>query len=393
MLDKPLHLPCGAVLKNRIAKVAMSDDLGDGQGAPTDAQQRLYGLWADGGAALSLVGEVQIEPWAPENYGNLVLEPLPGTGRFRALSHVATANDTHFWAQLGHAGALAAPVVGPAKAPSALDVSGIHAVEMTTEEVEALPAAYAKAALNARSVGFTGVEVHAAHGFLLNQFLSPLFNRRTDRWGGSPERRARLLLGIIASVRAAVGPGFPVAVKINATDQLAGGIEEAEALDLVALLDAAEIDLIDISGGAYFPGAAAASDGAKAGPYFLDFARAARERTGKPLMTAGGFKKRAEAEAAVSSGAVDMVGLARALALDPGLPEKWLRKTGEEPVFPRFSVTPPGGVTAWYTERLQQWGNHGAADANGSVEDALAQVERRKAANAVLWQNHFGTHL
>ncbi|MEP3112954.1 oxidoreductase [Nisaea sp.] len=389
MLDKPLRLPCGAVLKNRIAKAAMSDDLGDGRGAPTDAQQQLYGLWAGGGAAMSLVGEVQIAPWAPENYGNLVVEPLSAPERFRALSDAATINDSHFWAQLGHAGALAVPVSGPAKAPSALDVSGIHAVEMTATEVRALPAAYAKAALNARSVGFTGVEIHAAHGFLLNQFLSPLFNRRNDDWGGSHERRARLLLDIIASVRTAVGPGFPVAVKINATDQLAGGIEETEALDLVKMLDETDIDLIDISGGAYFPGAAAASDGTKAGPYFLDFARSARARTGKPLMTAGGFKKRAEAEEALLSGAVDMIGLARALALDPRLPDKWMRKSGDETVFPRFSSTPPGGVTAWYTQRLRQLGTHGTADEGGSVEDALIQVNRRKAANALLWQDHF----
>lgn len=262
---------------------------------------------------------------------------------------------------------------------------------MTAKEIEALPAAYAQAAANARAVGFTGVEVHAAHGFLLNQFLSPLFNRRTDRWGGNPERRARLLIKIIAAVRTAVGLDFPVAVKINATDQLAGGIEAPEALDLVALLDRTEIDLIDISGGAYFPGAAPASDGTRSGPYFVDFARSARARTSKPLMTAGGFKRRAEAEEAISSGAVDMVGLARPLALDPALSDIWLKKSEEDPVFPRFSSTPPRGVTAWYTERLRQLGIHGTADGTGSVEEALAQVERRRLANAVLWQDHFRT--
>ena len=391
MLDEPLHLPCNVVLKNRIAKAAMSDDLGDGQGGPTDAQRRLYGLWADGGAAMSLVGEVQISPSAPENYGNLVLEPLGDAERFRALSDAATVNDAHFWAQLGHAGALAVPVSGPAKAPSAINLADVHADEMTPEEIEALPDVYAQAALNARSVGFTGVEIHAAHGFLLNQFLSPLFNRRTDKWGGDPERRARLLFAIIASVRAAVGAGFPVAVKINATDQLAGGIEEPAALDLVEMLDGTEIDLIDISGGAYFPGAAAASDGTKAGPYFLEFARLARRRTDKPLMTAGGFKKRMEAEEAVASGTVDMVGLARALVIDPGLPKKWLNKCGEDPVFPRFSAVPPGGVTAWYTERLRQWGSVGVADEKASVEDALAHLERRKEANAMLWKKCFRT--
>ena len=391
MLDKPLRLPCNVVLKNRIVKAAMSDDLGDGQGGPTDAQRRLYGLWADGGAAMSLVGEVQIAPSAPENYGNLVLEPLGDAERFRALSDAATANNAHFWAQLGHAGALAVPVSGPAKAPSAINLAGVHAVEMTPEEIEALPGVYAQAALNARSVGFTGVEIHAAHGFLLNQFLSLLFNRRTDKWGGDPERRARLLCAIIASVRAAVGAGFPVAVKINATDRLAGGIEEPAALDLVEMLDGTEIDLIDISGGAYFPGAAAASDGTKAGPYFLEFARLARRRTDKPLMTAGGFRKRTEAEQAVASGTVDMIGLARALVIDPGLPKKWLNKRGKDPVFPRFSAAPPGGVTAWYTERLRQWGSVGVADEKASVEDALAHLQRRKEANAMLWQKRFRT--
>ena len=98
-----------------------------------------------------------------------------------------------------------------------------------------------------------------------------------------------------------------------------------------------------------------------------------------------------EAEQAVASGTVDMIGLARALVIDPGLPKKWLSKCGEDPVFPRFSAVPPGGVTAWYTERLRQWGSVGVADEKASVEDALAHLERRKEANAILWKKRFRT--
>ncbi|UUX50135.1 oxidoreductase [Nisaea acidiphila] len=389
MLEQPFELPCGAILKNRIAKAAMSDDLGDGRGCPTDAQARLYRLWAQGGAALSLIGETQIGPWAPETYGNLVLDPLQGAPEFRQLTAAATEHGTHFWAQLGHAGVLAAPVDGKAIGPSDIDHPEIQARAMTGAEIAALPKAYARAGANARTLGFTGVEIHAAHGFLLSQFLSPFFNRRTDEWGGSPGRRIRLLLEVIEAVRAEVGARFPVAVKINATDQLKGGLTEEDALGILAVLQEAPVDLIDISGGAYFPGAAAASDGAGKGPYFLDFARAARARISKPLMSAGGFKHREEAEKAVSTGALDLVGLARALVVEPALPRAWISGDSLEPAFPRFDERPPGGVTAWYTERLRELASLDATGRDQPLSAALEAVTRRKAANGDLWKRHF----
>lgn len=389
MLGEPLCLPCGAILKNRIAKAAMSDDLGDGAGMPTAAQEQLYRRWAEGGVALALVGETQIGPWAPETYGNLVLDPMPEPDSFRALTQSAADHGAHLWAQLGHAGVLASEVSGPPKGPSAIDHPEIQAVEMSSEEIAALPGSYARAAANAKSVGFTGVEIHAAHGFLLSQFLSPLFNRRTDAWGGCAERRILLLLEVIGAVRAAVGPDFPVAVKINATDQLEGGLEAEESLGILAKLNDTTVDLIDISGGAYFPGAATASDSAGDGPYFLDFARAARRHTRIPLMSAGGFKERAQAEEAVFSGTLDVIGLARPLVVEPDLPKAWIAGDERAPLFPRFSHRPPGGVTAWYTEQIRALSGLDSTDPKQPLTVALSAVEKRKARNREIWLRQF----
>ena len=133
-------------------------------------------------------------------------------------------------------------------------------------------------------------------------------------------------------------------------------LREVDALEVVRLLDQTSIDLIDISGGTYFPGAKASSDGTSRGPYFLDFARRAKELTNVPLMVTGGFKGRDQAIDAVTSGAVDMVGLARAMALNPRLADTWLSEGGGDPDFPRFDSTVPGGITAWYTMRLTALG-------------------------------------
>lgn len=237
-----------------------------------------------------------------------------------------------------------APISAP-KGPSALDLPGLTCGALSMEDIEALPAEFARTARLAKELGFGGVEIHAAHGFLLNQFLSPLFNRRDDAYGGSLGNRMRLLLEVIGAVRDGVGPEFPVGIKLNATDQLEGGFAEDEALEVIAALDKLPIDLIDISGGTYFPGAASSSDSsdrAGSGPYFLGFAGRARARTSIPLMVTGGFKTLDQAESAVAEGTADLVGLARALVVDTELPSYWLNGERAAPPFPRFKAPPEG---------------------------------------------------
>jgi len=388
-LFQPLELPCGAVLKNRIAKSAMSDSLGDGRGDPTDAQIRLYERWAKGGLAVSIIGEVQGNPNFAEKPGNLVLASHSNLGRFETLARKGSADGAHLWLQLGHAGAMAHPPISTPKGPSALDISGLTCAALTMDEVRALPSEFARTARLAKELGFGGVQIHAAHGFLLSQFLSPLFNKRDDDYGGSIANRMRLLLEVVDAVRGAVGTGFPVAIKLNATDQLEGGFDKDDALCVVAALDETGIDLIDISGGTYFPGARSASDSAGAGPYFMDFAEHARPLTRKPLMLTGGFKTLQQAADAVASGIVDMVGLARALVLDPDIPNGWQSGSTGDPVFPRFTDPPEGGITAWYTMRLTELGEDRELSDATALEAVIHKYEDRDSTRISLWNTRF----
>ena len=248
---------------------------------------------------------------------------------------------------------------------------------------------FSRTALLAKQAGFGGVQIHAAHGFLLSQFLSPLFNKRGDEYGGTIANRMRLLLESIDATRAAVGASFPIAVKLNCTDQLEGGFDEEDALKVAAALDRSSVDLIDISGGTYFPGAKSASDRAGRGPYFIEFAKRARAVTTKPLMLTGGFKTRAQAENALTGGAVDVVGLARALVLEPALPNLWMANQKPEPVFPRFSDAPEGGITAWYTMRLAEIGAGKKTPDVGDLRQSIRDYETRDKARTEVWLRHF----
>lgn len=389
-LFEPLRLPCGAVLKNRIVKSAMSDSLGDGTGHPTDAQLRLYRRWAEGGLAAAIIGEVQGSPFFSEKPGNLVLNASSDLSRFRKLAEQGVVDDSLLMLQLGHAGALSFVPTGDPVGPSALNLPGLQCREMTTDEISRLRSEMAATASLAKQAGFGGVQIHAAHGFLLSQFLSPLFNHRTDQYGGSIGNRMRVLLEVIDAVRNAVGPGYPVALKLNSSDQLEGGLVEDDALAVIAELDRTTVDLIDISGGTYFPGAKSASDSGGRGPYFLDFASRARERTHKPLMLTGGIKTLAQAEDALACGAVDIVGLARAFCLDPSLPDLWREGRTPEPAFPRFSETPEGGVTAWFTLRMTELADGDAASVPNDLFQAINQYETRDQDRTNSWLKHFG---
>ncbi len=385
-----LQLPCGAILKNRIVKSAMSDSLGDGTGHPAAAQENLYSVWANGGVAVSVVGEVQGSPDFAEKPGNLVLNEHSDQSRFSKLAEAGQCNGATLWLQLGHAGALAYAPTSRPMGPSALNLPGLTCEELTKTQIAELPTEFATTAGRAKRAGFGGVELHAAHGFLLSQFLSPLFNRRSDEYGGAIANRARLTLKVIEATRAAVGPDFPIALKLNASDQLHGGLSEADSLKVVGMLDTTSLDLIDVSGGTYFPGAKSASDSGGPGPYFLEFAKQARRVTSKPLMLTGGFKTRAQAESAVAEGHVDVVGLARVLALQPNLVHLWRNDQMPAPEFPRFAENPEGGITAWYTLRLTVIGEGRDLPAIDNLHDAIEFYENRDKVRTEIWTRHFG---
>ena len=390
LLGQPLDLPCGVRLKNRLVKSAMSDSLGDGAGNPTEVQMRLYERWAEGGAALSLIGEVQVNPHYPEKPGNLVLGPDADLTALKALARRGSANGSSIWPQLGHAGALAHGPISNPKGPSALDVEGLRCEGMSLEDIRDLPQTYAQAARLAQKAGFGGVQIHAGHGFLFSQFLSPLFNHRTDAYGGTVERRFRVIGEVIDAVRQAVGPAFPIGIKINSTDKLEGGLTTDDALMIVQLLDKTSVDLIDISGGTYFPGAASSSESrSSSAPYFLDFASKAKRITTIPIMLTGGFETRDQAAKALADGSADAISLARAIALNASLANMWLSDAGGDPEFPRFDAPPRGGVTAWYSMRLTALGEDREEQFALSPAEALEAYDKRDALRCETWRNRF----
>lgn len=181
---------------------------------------------------------------------------------------------------------------------------------------------FANAAAVCETAGFDGVQVHAAHGYLVTQFLSPLTNLRTDEWGGDPQRRMRFLIEVVRRIRARVSPGFAVSVKLNSADFQLGGFTEDESRDVVAALAREGLDLIEISGGNYespaMSGSAADSTRAREA-YFLDYARTVRDLAGNvPLAVTGGFRSRAGMDEALHAGDCDVVGIARPTATTPG---------------------------------------------------------------------------
>ena len=388
-IHSPITLPCGAQLKNRLVKSAMSDSLGDGEGNPSQGQIRLYEKWAQGGLALSIIGEVQITPHYPEKPGNLVLGEYSDKTALKALTQKSCINGAHIWPQLGHAGALSHRPISRPKGPSALKIEDFHCDGMTIEEVEALPDQYAKAALLAKEVGFTGVQIHAGHGFLLSQFLSPLFNHREDHYGGSLENRSRIILAIINAVRLAVGPHYPIGIKINASDLLEGGLTEEDALAHIRLLNKTRLDLIEISGGTYFPGAKSSSDSSSKGVYYNAFAQRAKNLTSIPLMITGGIKSLSDASALLQDESADLVGLARAMVLNPNLANDWFAGFNQTLNFPRFDSPPAEGITAWYTMRI----NAIALDQTHlpalTLETALRQYLKRDEMKCLKWRKHF----
>lgn len=332
-LSAPLTLANGAVLPNRIAKAAMSEQLGDlRSGAPTGALETLYRHWSAGGLGLTITGNVMIDARSIGEPRNVIVEDdrhLDGLARWAAA---ARTGGTQAIVQLNHPGrqtptGLSARVVAPSAIPVAIKGAFPTPRALTHAEILELIERFATTARIVCAAGFDGVQIHGAHGYLISQFLSPKANVRTDDWGGDPERRRRFLLEVAAAIRAEIGPEKILALKLNSADFQRGGFSEEESLAVIAELEAAGIHLLEISGGTYEAPAMAGTlaDSTRAREaYFLEFAEQVRAVSSVPLMVTGGFRSGAAMQAALTAGAVDVIGLARPLALEPDLPRRLL---------------------------------------------------------------------
>jgi 2,4-dienoyl-CoA reductase-like NADH-dependent reductase (Old Yellow Enzyme family) len=340
-----LTLPNGVVVPNRIAKAAMEENMADAHHAPSDALMQLYQAWADGEAGLLLTGNVMVDSRAMTGPGGVVLEDATHLERFRQWVKIGRAKGAQFWMQINHPGRQTQASLGQiALAPSAvsLDLGSFSKMfatpkAMDEDEIADVIRRFTRTAQLAEQAGFTGVEIHAAHGYLLSQFLSPLSNKRTDRWGGSLENRARLLLEIVRAVRAAVAPHFAVAVKLNSADFQRGGFDAADAQRVVEMLNALSIDLIELSGGSYEAPAmqGESRDGRTLAreAYFLEFASDIAKIAAMPVMVTGGIRRRAVVEQVLDSG-VAMAGIATAMAIEPALPRAWRDGVDTHPQVP-----------------------------------------------------------
>jgi 2,4-dienoyl-CoA reductase-like NADH-dependent reductase (Old Yellow Enzyme family) len=367
MIEQPLQLPGGLNLPNRLAKAAMTEGQADARGSATAAHERLYASWAQGGAGLLITGNVLVDPRYLEAPGNVVIDP--GIGReartaLAAFAKAARTSGARVVMQLSHAGRQTPKLVSQRPiAPSAvaLDMPGRSLYPfapprgMTVEEIHDTIARFAHAARIARETGFDGVQVHAAHGYLISQFLSPLTNRREDEWGGTPENRMRFLLDVLRACRREAGEDFALAVKLNSSDFQRGGFGPQDAMAVIDALAPFGLAFIEVSGGTYeqpqmmgIEGKTAPSGLAEVRPstraregYFLGFARSLRARTAIPLMLTGGFRTREGMVAALEEGACDLIGLARPLCAAPDAPGRLIR--GEITALPRFEAELKGG--------------------------------------------------
>ncbi|GHB07622.1 NADH:flavin oxidoreductase/NADH oxidase family protein [Streptomyces termitum] len=335
-LFSPLPLRSGGVLPNRIAKAAMEENMaGDGQ-LPDERFLTLYRRWAAGGTGLLITGNVMVHAEALTGPAGVVLDARAPLEPFAAWARAAKSGGGAVWMQLNHPGRqvgsdMPGVVWGPSDVPVDL---GRHSgrfgrpTPMTAERIEATVARFAVTAARAEEAGFDGVQIHAAHGYLLSQFLSPLSNRRTDRWGGPLENRARMLLDTVRAVRAVVSPSFAVSVKLNSADFQRGGFDAEDARRVIGMLAPLGVDLVELSGGNYespaMAGRPADARTRAREAYFLDLAEELVATSPLPLMLTGGITRRATAEEALRGG-VAVVGMGTALAVTPDLPLRWQR--------------------------------------------------------------------
>ncbi|MGB3739673.1 MAG: NADH:flavin oxidoreductase/NADH oxidase family protein [Pontixanthobacter sp.] len=335
-----LTLPNGSTVPNRLCKAAMEENLAQQPGQYPGARLfALYDAWAKGGVGMILTGNVMVDPKSLTGPGGVVLEAGTDIAPFERWARIGKSHGGQMWMQINHTGRQMYKNLGEeAVAPSAktLDLGKLSSLfaeprALTEPEIEAIIQRFVDTALQAERAGFDGVQVHSAHGYLSSQFLSPLTNRRTDRWGGSLENRARFLLSIVERVRAAVAPSFGVAVKLNSADFQRGGFAFEDARQVVEWLGDHAVDYVELSGGSYespaMAGSPAETSSEKRETYFIDFAQDIAKVASMPIMVTGGITKRATAEEALATDSagfgVAMLGVARAMAFNPNLPNDW----------------------------------------------------------------------
>ena len=367
-------LPNGSILKNRIVKSAMSENFGTRHHAPSKGLINAYKVWAKGNPGLLITGNIMIDSMALGEARNVVVEDYKDFELLKEWAKSVEGTGVHLWPQINHPGRQAfAAINRETVGPSAVSLNMGNTSKMfklptalTEEAIWDIIKRFGNTARIMKEAGFTGCQIHGAHGYLVSQFLSPISNVRTDQFGGSISNRARFVLEIYREIRYQVGSGYPIGIKINSADFQTGGFTELESLEVIRLLENEGIDLIEISGGTYEKPAMIQGDRKKSTiareAYFLDYIEKARKLIKTPLLLTGGIRSVSVMEKALKDGNLDFIGLARPFCLYPNLANQVFDgsvKRFETPI-PNIGIKfldKLGGVELpWYELQIQRIG-------------------------------------
>lgn len=330
LLFTPITLPNGTTIKNRFFKSAMSEGMGTKNFQPKKNIATLYKRWAEGGTGLIITGNIMVDPKGTAEPGNIVFDNNSNMEILKDWAKQGQQHGAKVMVQLNHPGKQAPKTVSKQTvAPSAVPLgNGLNKLfstprALTTSEVEELVQKFVTSAKVAKEAGFSGVQIHAAHGYLISQFLSPHDNRRTDKYGGSLENRMRFLKEIYLGMREELGKDFPIGIKINSTDFKEDGLTEEDSLKTIIELANLGLDFVEISGGTYErPAMMGATSKSTNQVFFAEYSKKLKQKIDIPVVVTGGIRSINAMNTLLNDNTTDLIGIARPLTIDPNIPNK-----------------------------------------------------------------------
>ena len=330
LLFTPITLPNGTTIKNRFFKSAMSEGMGTREFQPKKNIATLYKRWAEGGTGLIITGNIMVDPKRTAEPGNIVFDKNSNMEILKNWANQGQQHGAKVMVQLNHPGKQAPKTVSKQTvAPSAVPLgNGLNKLfstprALTTSEVEELVQKFVTSAKVAKEAGFSGVQIHAAHGYLISQFLSPHDNRRTDKYGGSLENRMRFLKEIYLGMREELGKDFTIGIKINSTDFKEDGLTEEDSLKTIIELADLGLDFVEISGGTYErPAMMGATSKSTNQVFFAEYSKKLKQKIEIPVVVTGGIRSINAMNTLLNNNTTDFIGIARPLTIDPNIPNK-----------------------------------------------------------------------
>ena len=330
LLFTPITLPNGTTIKNRFFKSAMSEGMGTRDFQPKKNIATLYKRWAEGGTGLIITGNIMVDPKGTAEPGNIVFDKNSNMEILKDWAKQGQQHGAKVMVQLNHPGkqvpkTIAKETVAPSTIPLGNGLNKLFSTPraLTTSKVEELVQKFVTSAKVAKEAGFSGVQIHAAHGYLISQFLSPHDNRRTDKYGGSLENRMRFLKEIYLGMREELGKDFTIGIKINSTDFKEDGLTEEDSLKTIIELANLDLDFVEISGGTYErPAMMGATSKSTNQVFFAEYSKKLKQKIEIPVVVTGGIRSINAMNTLLNDNTTDFIGIARPLTIDPNIPNK-----------------------------------------------------------------------